>query len=522
MKYIEGFNRNQAVLFPQCIDELILADAEVRIIDAFVDSLPLEELGFMHHTPVEDGRPMYHPRDLLKLYVYGYLNRIRTSRLLERECVRNIEVIWLIKGLRPCFRTIAGFRSEHPEVFRNTFRYVVAGLQKGSFLGKKLVAIDSSKFRAVNSKKNNFNKKKIQRQLSYIDERITEYVQALDKGDMNEEEQENAEKKLTHYRKHKRKYKRLERQLRESGQDQISTTDPDSRSMILHGSVIEVAFNVQTVVDNKHNLVVEYLPTNMNDRKALVPMSRRAKEACGVESIAVLADKGYHNGEQIAVCAKENVTTYVAVPNAPRNSPIPTPEYYGEKFRYNKQRDTYTCPEGHVLKSNGSTYNRKYDQTITRIRHYKTTKCKTCPVRNFCTSASNGRIIERSEHTEALERNSRRIKKHPDLYSARQQIIEHVFGTIKRQWGYDHILLKGLQKNDGEFGLIFLIYNLRRIFNILGVDGIKKWRKSLLFQFFALSSSIECLGDKMRNYLLTVLERSKGRNRIYGESYCTN
>lgn len=522
MKYIEGFNRNQAVLFPQCIDEVIPADAEVRIIDAFVDSLPLEELGFMHHTPVEDGRPMYHPRDLLKLYVYGYLNRIRTSRLLERECIRNIEVIWLIKGLRPCFRTIAGFRSEHPEVFRNTFRHFVAGLHKGSFLGKKRVAIDSSKFRAVNSKKNNFNKKKIERQLAYIDDKITQYVNELDQGDLSEEQQEKAAQKLAHHRRHKRKYKRLEKQLRESGQDQISTTDPESRSMILHGSVIEVAFNVQTVVDDKHHLVVEYQPTNVNDRKALLPMSIKAKEACGVESIAVLADKGYHNGEQIASCARENITTYVAVPKAPRNSPIPTPEYYGDKFRYNKQRDTYTCPEGHVLKSNGSVYNRKYDQSITRVKHYKTSKCKSCPALLLCTSTPTGRVIERSEHTEALERNTRRVRKHTEIYSARQQIIEHVFGTIKRQWGYDHILLKGLRKNDGEFGLIFLIYNLRRIINILGVDGVKKWKNALKFLIIVVSHSIPCISDRNGNEFLPVMGSTIDPNRFFESSYCTN
>jgi transposase len=481
MKYIEGFNRSQTLLFPQCIDEIIPEDSEVRIIDAFVDSLPLEELGFMNHKPLEEGRPMYHPRDLFKLYIYGYLNRIRTSRLLERECERNVELMWLLKGLQPCFRTIAGFRSENPEIFRNTFRYFVNGLNKGSFLGKKVVAIDGSKFRAVNSKKNNYNQKKINKHLSYIDGQISHFIQQLDEEDLKETEREKAEQKLIHHRKHKRKYKRLEKELRESGEDQISTTDTDSRSILVHGQVVEVAYNVQTVVDDKHNLVIEYQATNTNDRKALLPMSLKAKEACQVDEITVLADKGYHNGEQISSCIAEHITTYVAVPDAPRNSEIPTPEYYGEKFRYNKKEDTYTCPQGHVLKTSGSIYSRKYKQYVTQVKHYKTSKCKTCPVRAYCTSSPTGRVIERSEYAEATEANTKRVQKHPEIYAARQQIIEHIFGTIKRQWGYDHILLKGLRKNDGEFGLIYLIYNFRRIINILGVEGVKKWIKRMIF-----------------------------------------
>jgi transposase len=497
MKYIEGFNRSQTILFPQCIDDIIPHDSEVRIIDAFVDSLPLEELGFMHHKPLEEGRPMYHPRDLFKLYIYGYLNRIRTSRLLERECERNVELMWLLKGLRPCFRTIAGFRSENPEIFRNTFKYFVTGLNKGSFLGKKVVAIDGSKFRAVNSKKNNYNQKKIKQNLSYIDERISNYIRQLDSEDLKEIEREKAEQKLTHHRKHKRKYKKLEKELRESGEEQISTTDPDSRRILVHGQVVEVAYNVQTVVDDKHNLVIEYQTTNTNDRKALLPMSLKAKEACQVDEITVLADKGYHNGEQISACIAEHITTYVAVPDPPRNSDIPMPDYYGENFKYNKKEDTYTCPQGHVMKTSGSIYSRKYKQYVTEVKHYKTSKCKTCPVRAYCTSSPTGRVIERSQYAEATEANTKRVQKHPEIYAARQQIIEHIFGTIKRQWGYDHILLKGLRKNDGEFGLIYLIYNFRRIINILGVEGVKNWIERMIFLILKPIHSLQHQGSKI-------------------------
>lgn len=504
MKYIVGFDRKQSILFPQCIDEIIPPDAEVRIIDAFVDALPLRELGFLDHKPLEDGRPMYYPQDLFKLYLYGYLNRIRTSRLVERECERNIELIWLLKGIRPCFRTIAGFRSANPEAFRKTFTHFVAGLNKGGFLGCKTVAIDGSKFRAVNSKKNNFNQKKIDHQRAYHEEKISNYIQELEAGDLQEGTQELVEQKLAHHRKQRLKYKKMEKDLRASGEDQISTTDRDARSMVLHGAVVEVAFNVQTVVDDKHNLVVEYLPTNRNDKKALLPMALRAKKIFGKKSIIVLADKGYHNGEQLYACAAENVITFVAVPDPPRNSPIPTSDYYGEKFRYNKNHDTYTCPEGHVLKSNGSWYGRKYEESITRIKHYKTSKCKNCPALAYCTSNPKGRIMERSEYAGSAERNKKRVKAHPEIYAARQQIIEHIFGTIKRQWGYDHILLKGLRKNDGEFGLIYLVYNFRRIINILGVDAVKKWVMKVVFTVLRSLHSIQANRRFEENKFLAV------------------
>lgn len=475
MKYQEGFDRTQASLFPQCIDELIEVDSEVRIIDLFVDSLPLKDLGFMEHKPIEEGRPMYHPRDLFKLYVYGYLNRIRTSRLLERECRRNVELIWLLRGLQPCFRTIAGFRSENPKLFRNTFRYFIKQLNEQNLIGKKVVAIDGSKFRAVNSKKNNYNLKKLNRQLEYIDNKVNQYVDELDREDLSESKRTEIEEKIEKQKSNRRKYRKIRRQLASSAQEQISTTDSDARSMIVHGSVIEVAYNTQTIADDKHNLVIDYEVTNNNDRKALLPMARRAKKACGVDSISVLADKGYYNGEQIASCEKEQIKTYVAPQDVPRTGLIPTADYFSEKFRYNKAKDTYTCPQGHVMKTTRHWYHKKYGKNFTRVKHYKTPQCRTCPVSHLCTRNPKGRVMERSEHAAAVERNNKRILRNTKTYSRRQQIIEHIFGTIKRQWGFDHILLKGLDKNDGEFGLMYLIYNLRRVINILGSEKLKSW-----------------------------------------------
>jgi transposase len=487
MKYIEGFNRKQAILFPQCLDELIPPDAEVRIIDQFVDALPLKDLGFCQQVPVEEGRPMYHPSDLLKLYIYGYLNRIRTSRLLERECARNIELMWLLKGLRPCFRTIAGFRSEHPDAFRSTFRHFVGGLNRTGLLGRKTVAIDGTKFRAVNSKKNNYNQKKIDRHLAYIDQKINNYLQELHEGDLSATEEAAIRSKIKHHREHSRKYKRLETQLQQSGEEQISTTDPDARSMVIHGQVVEVAYNVQTIVDDRNNLVVEYEPTNINDRKALHGLALKAKAVFGKNRLTTLADKGYHNAQQLDSCAKDGIVTYVSPQDAPHGNAVPTPAYYGTQFKYNNQQDTYRCPAGQTLRTNGQWYLKKYhDKSSARVKHYRTPACKKCPMQSSCTTNPAGRIIERSEYAAATENNARRVRRSPQIYAARQQIIEHVFGTIKRQWGYDHILLKGLRKNDGEFGLIYLVYNLRRILNILGVEGVQKWVQKTLFSIFRM------------------------------------
>ena len=492
MKYLTGFDRRQATLFPTCIDDLIPEDAEVRVIDLFVDALPLKDLGFLEKAPVEEGRPMYHPADLFKLYVYGYLNRIRTSRLLARECQRNIELLWLLKGLQPCFRTIAGFRSENPQLFRNAFTHFVRQLNRKGLTGKTLVALDSSKFRAVNSKKNNFNQKKIDRQLEYIDTKIQSYIEELNAGDLDEAQQEAVGEKLKKQKAQRRKYKRIEKQLAATGQDQVSTTDPDARSMILHGSVIEVAYNVQTVADSANKLVLEYEVTNQNDRKALLPMAQKTKSICDTEAVAVLADKGYHNGEQLAACQREDIYTYVAYQEVPRSNPVPTPEFYGERFRYNPKKDQYVCPQGHILKTTGQWYNKKYEKSVTRVKHYKTTACNNCEVRHLCTRNPNGRVIERSVHAEAVERNNRRVRENSSVYTLRQQIIEHIFGTIKRQWGYDHILLKGLRKNEGEFGLIYLIYNFRRVINILGLPKLKKWLRKLLFSIFTDRAFHKC------------------------------
>ncbi|HRH67830.1 MAG TPA: IS1182 family transposase [Bacteroidia bacterium] len=484
MAFQTGVDREQALLFPVSLEEMIPKEHPVRIIDLFIQALDLHKLGFANTLPAVEGRPAYDPKDLLKLYLYGYLNRIRTSRLLERECERNVEVMWLLRGLKPCFRTIAGFRSANSEGLKNLFRYFVQIMKNWNLVEGQTIAIDSSKFRAVNSKKNNFNPRKIERQLTYIENKIEEYLVELTLADEQEQDSTEITQNILNQLSRQGKYLDIKQKLEASGEDQISTTDPDSRSMILHGSVIEVAYNVQTAVDEKNKLIVHFEVTNDNDKKALHGVALEIKQILDKEEITVLADKGYHNAEQLHACKEDDIITYVAVPEIPRKNEIPTENYYGDKFIYDHEKDQYICPQEKVLTTNGNLYQKKYKRYVTEIKQYKTDACATCPARAQCTTNPRGRILERSHYAKATEENGNRIKYDLKKYLLRQQIVEHPFGTIKRAWGMDHILLKGIKKNSGEFGLIYFTYNFRRVMNIIGFEElIKRLKKLFLFTF---------------------------------------
>jgi transposase len=364
MGFQKGIDREQTLLFPLSLEEMIPEEHPARIIDLFIHNLDLQKLGFIDSVPETEGRPPYDPKDLLKLYLYGYLNRIRTSRLLERECLRNVEVMWLLRGLKPCFRTIAGFRSANSEGLKNLFRHFVQIMKNWNLIAGETIAIDSSKFRAVNSKKNNFNPRKIERQLNYIDNKIEEYLVELTLADEQEKDNTEITQNILNQLSRQEKYLTIKQKLEESGEDQISTTDPDARSMILHGSVIEVAYNVQTAVDDKNKLIVHYDVTNDNDRKALHGVSLETKQILGKDEITVLADKGYHNAEQLHSCQEDDIITYVAVPEIPRKNEIPTEDYYGDKFIYDEKKDQYICPQEKVLTTNGNWYQKKYKKSL--------------------------------------------------------------------------------------------------------------------------------------------------------------
>ena len=350
MKYIKGQNRSQTSLFPVSLDDAVAAENEVRLIDAFVDHLNLPEFGFkVDHT--ENGRPAYHPADLLKLYIYGYLNKVRSSRDLEKECGRNIEVMWLLKCLKPDHNTISNFRRDNPKAIKKVFRETVRIARYFNLIGGTLIAGDSTKLRAQNSKKNNYNQKKIDRHLEYIENKLAEYEKALAESDGDEKQEIENEIKKQNLRK--QRYKNIERQLKESGQRQISTSDPDSRHLITRNNITEVAYSAQTSVDAKNNIPIDYKITNANDKKAMGGMFRRAKTILRSNNFTALYDKGYHTGSELAIADAMGIVAIIAIPTFSGASHAPDQNYDVEHFEYDPQSDTYTCLQGHTLRTTG-------------------------------------------------------------------------------------------------------------------------------------------------------------------------
>ena len=493
MQFIQGKNRTQSFLFPQSLDQIIEAENEVRIIDLFVESINLTDFHFVIKTSKE-GRPAYHPKDLLKLFVYGYLNHIRSSRQLEKECKRNIELLWLMKELSPDHNTIANFRRDNEKAIRKVFRYTVSIAKEFNLIGGKLVAGDSTKLRAQNSKKNNFNEGKIERHLAYIDAKLDEYNKALAEADEDNKQiiQQHIQKNI----ERKQKYEDMSRRLSNSGEYQISTSDPDSRQMMTRNNISEVAYNIQTVVDAKHKLPIDYKVTNNNDTRAMSSMLRRAKIILGTDHFTALYDKGYHTGSEIKKAVELNVEIMVAVPGVAAFAP--DENYNFSHFKYDESADTYTCPQQQVLTTNGNWYPKNKERYFYLAKHYKTNACSSCPARQLCTKNKKGRLIERNEYAPYIEINRFNIESNADVYKKRQSIVEHPYGTIKRQWGFDHILTKkGIKRAGTDVGFMFIAYNLRRIMNIIDRNALTKFLQELVFIFLRKWSSLNRFIFKM-------------------------
>ncbi len=480
MPHVTGQQRNQMMMFS--LESSVAADSFARVIDAFVDATNLESFGFAHVNSKDEGRPSFHPSVLLKLYLYGYHNGVRSSRKLEREARLNLEAIWLTLGQYPSYKTIADFRKNHSGAFRQVFRSFVRLFRDWELNSGETIAIDSFKIRAQNSLKNNLNQNKIDRHLEYIDNKIAEYEVGLDQADCEEDKQELVEK-IQLQQTRREGYKAIERQLKESGQEQISLTDPDARSVVLYRNIVNVGYNIQAVSDSKHKLLVEYETGDVNDTHALAQMATAAKEILNAESMNVLADKGYHTGEELKKCKAENITAYVSpkAPSTPDNGLYPI-----TAFTYNTENDTYTCPVGETLRTNNVWYKHsgKGKSEVYQFRRYTTPACKTCASRNQCTAGNknkNGRAIDRSEYASAIEANRERVTARPDYYRLRQQITEHPFGTLKRQRGFTFTLMKGKTKVLGEVGLEFISYNLARCTTILGLAKLCKALKECCF-----------------------------------------
>jgi len=509
MKYIIGKDRTQTAIFPVTMEQAIDQDHEVRIIDLFVDSLDVEKMGFSVDFG-ENGRPAYHPKDLLKLYIYGYLNRIRSSRELEKETYRNIEVMWLLKGLSPDHNTISNFRRDNPKAIKKVFRATVEIAKNFELIGGKLLAGDSTKLRAQNSKKNNFNPKKIERHLEYIENKLSEYENQLSAAD--DDKRELIKQEIEKHQARKQTYQDLQKQLEESDETQISTSDPESRQMITRNNITEVAYNVQTTVDAKHNIPIDYKVTNNNDSKAMGAMVRRSKTILGHSDFTSLYDKGYHTGSEFEIAEKLDIEVMVAVPAVAANAPDPT--YNVEHFQYEESEDYYICPQGEHLHTNGTWYNSK----SAPFKQYKTPACKSCPVRERCTtSVRNGKIVQRNKYVKYIEANKQRIEANPNYYRRRQAIVEHPYGTIKRQWGFNYIMTKRTMKRaSADVGLIFTAYNLRRILNIIGIEALRKFFLIVFMLKRVFLSSLEAFWQQIILIAKTITQKlNKLRIKIF-------
>lgn len=492
MKFIKRDNPYQTQFF--CLEDVIEQDNTVRLIHLFVASLDLAGYGFKTHF-VENGRPAYHPSDLLRLYIYGYLNKTRSSRDLEKECKRNIELMWLMGNLKPDHNTIANFRRDNKTAIKKVFRATVKLAKHFELIGGQLLAGDSTKLRAQNSKKRNFNPKKIERHLHYIETQLEEYNAMLAAEDGDHALKEEARQKIKQHLSNKENYQLMQQQLEQSGDTQISLSDTESRQMITRNNITEVAYNVQTTVDAKHCIPIDFVVTNQNDSKAMGAMTRRTKTIVGHTQFTLLYDKGFHTGSEFNYAHQHGIEVIVAVPEVASHAPDPA--FDVQHFTYNQSDDTYTCPANQILSTNNRWYNKDRGKSINKVKHYKTNACLSCELFARCTKNKEGRLIERSEHADLIDANLKRTKTHKKLYRRRQAIVEHPYGVIKRQWGFYYIMTKqGIKRATADVGLIFTAYNLRRIFNLIDPKVLKKYLKGLASIFCFQKTHFKPLSGK--------------------------
>lgn len=472
MPHIQGRDRHSEVQFPPILDDYIDAENPVRFLDAFVDQLDLAALGFGRVEAAVEGRPGYHPSDLLKLYLYGYLNRIRSSRALERETHRNVELMWLLKRLRPDHKTIADFRKVHSDALRGVCREFTQLCKELELFGGELIAVDGSKFLAVNSRERNFGMAKLQAILKGVDEEIERYLKDLEQQDAEmaavpPEKTERLHRKLERLKQRKATREAIQAEMIAQGATQISLTDPDSRYMV-GGTGAVVGYNVQTAVDAKHKLIVAHEVTNeVTDQLWLASMALQAQEVMDVEEIEAVADRGYYDSHNVKQCVDAGITPYVSKPPTSKNGPLG--RFTKEAFIYDVDLDIYRCPAGERL-----TFRFEATQKGRMMRHYEVPSlvCRNCELKTQCTDAARGRRIRRWEDEYLLEEMRDRVKANPQRMKQRREMVEHPFGTLKRGMNQGYFLCRGLTKVRGEMSLSILSYNLKRVFNILGVEAM--------------------------------------------------
>ena len=462
MHHVEGCDRDQAQLLPARVEDYVHRDNPVRFIDAFVDRLDLNEIGFARVEPKDTGRPAYDPADLLKLYIYGYVNRVRSSRRLETEAARNLEVIWLVCGLRPDFKTIADFRKDNRDAFKAVFREFVLLCRKLDLFGRELVAVDGTRLKAVNSTDRNFK-----RLIQWADERLVDYLARLDRADSEDATAtsaptKNLAEKIALLKERRGRYANLSQELERTGESQISLTDPDSRAMASYPKV-GVGYNAQVAVDAKHKLIVAQEVTNAgSDLGLLAQTAGAAKEVLGVARLDAVADKGYYKGEDIQACEEAGIDAYVARPQ--RGSAVSNGLFRKEEFRYDAGSDTYLCPGGQRLEP-------RYHSEVkghALVNYCNHEACRTCPLKPRCTPNSFRRI-SRWVGEAVLDRMAERLAARPELLRVRRETVEHPFGSIKQWMNQGYFLMRGLEKVRAEFSLTALAYNFTRTANLVGI-----------------------------------------------------
>jgi transposase len=470
MPHIAGHNRSQALLLPESVDDYVGPENPVRFIDAFVEGLDLAAAGFVRVAPQVTGRPGYAPKDLLKLYVYGYLNRVRSSRRLEAETHRNIEVIWLLRHLKPDFKTIADFRRDNRKAFRPIFRQFVLLCRQLDLFGRELLAVDGTRIKAVNNKDRNFTRASLTKFIEVADAKLDDYLQRLDQSDVSESgtagsRTKNLAEKIAAIRERRTRCKAMLTELDRTGEEQISLTDPDSRAMAAHTRVA-VGYNIQVAVDAKHKLIVEQQVTNqVVDMGQLTRTAAPAKDVLGVETIAVVADKGYFKIEDIEACEKAGIEPYV--PRPQRGPSVKAGLFRKDEFSYDAASDSFVCPAGQRL----HPYSSSFLRGLSKTNYTNKPACDDCVIRSLCT---NGRFrtVSRLENEAVLDRMQARLAERPDILDRRRETVEHPFGTIKQWMNQGAFLMRGLEKVRAEFSLTALVYNLRRVLNIVGFSKL--------------------------------------------------
>jgi transposase len=471
-RFIEGVDRNQNTLLPECLDDFVVEDNAVRVIDVFVDELELRELGFGGVAPQATGRPAYHPSVLLKLYLYGYINRIQSSRRLEREAQRNIELMWLTGRLTPDFKTIADFRKDNGKAIRRVCSQFVVLCRQLNLFSEAIVAIDGSKFKAVNNRDRNFTSAKMQRRMEQIEESIDRYLSQLDTADRQEPpvvqvKVDRLRDKISALKEEMQRLKELEVRMLKAPDKQISLTDPDARSMATSGKGTGmVGYNVQTAVEPEHHLIVAHEVTNVgHDRGQLSRMAKSARDATGIEELTVVADRGYFDGEEILACEKAGITAFVP---KPLTSGSKADGRFGKQdFVYIAKDDEYRCPAGQRLIKHMTTV--EHGMTL---HSYWCSVCPACPMKEQCTTGKERRV-KRWEHEAVIDAMQARLDRDPDKMRVRRQTVEHPYGTIKAWMGATHFLTRTLGRVSTEMSLHVLAYNLKRVMNILGTGALR-------------------------------------------------